>query len=150
MYDRLTTVERDLTAVATGLESIGSTLAKLEHTQLELARIVNNRGRTDWAVVSTLAGGVAALLVFYTSLVTGPIEDEQARMQEDFRYESSLVQRINETEHAEFQRDLDELSKEMRARTQQRFTKNDHRQFADDINQQLRELRESLSERHRP
>lgn len=147
VYDRLTRVERDLTAIATSFEAVGHSLSRLESTQHELARTVNNRGRTDWAVVGTLAGTVAAVLVFYTSLVTTPLAQEQVRLRDDFRHEMALVQQADQVHIENLERELASLRDELALRTQSRYTAADHREYARDIAQQLRDLR---NERYRP
>lgn len=147
IYERLTRVERDLTAIATSFDAIHGSLNRLESTQLELGRVVNNRGRTDWAVVGTVGGAVAAILVFYTSLVTNPLALEQSRLRDDFRHELALVQEADQVHIENLERELASLRDELSSRTQSRYTAADHREYARDIAQQLRDLR---NERYRP
>lgn len=141
VYDRLTRVERDLTAIATGFDAVSQSLSRLETTQHELARIVNNRGRTDWAVVGTIAGAIAALLVFYTTLVTRPIEAEQDQARIETRYDMEMLHRATDIRIAALEAEADHLRQELSERTRDRYTREDHRQFATELNERLRDLR---------
>lgn len=141
VFDRVAKVERDLTHINTAFAGISASLERLERNQGELAKVVNNRGRTDWAVVATLGGGVAALLVFYTGLVTEPIAREQIQQQDDYRHELAMVREFYDARIVAIEDNIDRLETAIDTRTQERYTKSDHREFVRELNEQIRELR---------
>lgn len=137
---RLGKLERDVTRLATSFSSVNNSLERIERSQAHLDHILETRGRTNWGVVATLAGAVAALLVFYTSMVTNPIAHDVTEAKAAWQRELALVRETYEIRLAGIENDLDRV----RGNTLDRYSRTDHNNFTRELNDRLRDIENGL------